>query len=183
MRRHRTKTNLRSVYKVLRMALYVMKSKGLQNMREHCNFTFVFLAHCLWCVCCKSYYSQCCTHTHNVASLLAIFINVSFHACHIMDPTCFARMRIKRGWSTFTFHGGNILLHILPGVLLWCSNSNIIATIHALQATFTYFVWAYWVSSGTFLFDGIYVPMSPSSWYAAQAFGLGAMWTIFSISH
>lgn len=133
------------------------------------NFTAVLLVHCVLC-----FVLPLDLHLRRVTYALSLFVNVSFHSCVLMDPTCFARMRTKERWCLTTFHVGNLVLHLLPSVYFWSSYGVYVAS----QATATFVAWALWTSKGTFCYDANYVQMPRKVWWTAQALGFGCLWGV-----
>lgn len=108
-----------------------------------------------------------------IGAQFVVFSCASFHVAALMDPTCFSRMRRRRGYSFAYFHFGNIILHVIPALY----------TLHApptthrvwacmILACLLHEAWAMIVTGGTFNLDDVYVPMSHSS---------GAVWHVLTL--
>lgn len=114
------------------------------------------------------------SHAWAVAACLLVGSAASFHLVGLWDPTAYARMRRKHGWSLLVFHGGNVLLHLAP----LCYAAVVrpptgLRWTHGAAAAVLHGGWGLLVSGGTMRLDGVYVPLSPGVWYRLWAAGLG----------
>jgi len=91
----------------------------------------------------------------------------SFSCAVLIDPTAYARLRRKRGWSTLTFWSGYVVLHVLPVCL-----PPPCATVewhHGALAAALHVAWWVAVTRGTMDLGEIYVAAPPRLWYACLA--------------
>lgn len=113
--------------------------------------------------------------SYALGAQFVVFSCAAFHAGALIDATCFARMRRRRGYSFIYFHAGNVALHILPVlyVLRYPPRTHLLWTCTVL-ACLAHEAWAALVTRGTFNLDEVYVPMSrvvPNAWHRMTLFG------------
>lgn len=107
------------------------------------------------------------------ACLVQIFVLTSFTCALACDPTCYARIRAKRGWSEWLFYFGNMALHVWP-----CAYACFLHPPAALSARdlaeAQLLFWGWWLSVYALhrtSLDEIYVPLPQGSWTVCIAAG------------
>lgn len=134
-------------------------------------FTHITLALALW-----GLWRGVDSHAWAVAVCLLWGSLLSFTAAPLVDPTVYARMRRKNGWSTLVFHAGNLVLHVAPLGVTFSWPPTDMTLAHGVVAVLTHAAWGVWAGGATLCLDDVYVPLHDwrVPWGVAWASEIGA---------
>ena len=105
----------------------------------------------------------------NVVFCAAIGSLTGFHVAGYLDPSAYARMRRRKGWTVPYFYLGHVVLHVVPVIVLLPDPARPVALEHGCTAALLHLAW-YLITD----VDAIYVPMRRSVWRLSMAYAIVA---------